>query len=622
MTWHLCRLALAVTAGLWAVLGVALALAGVCAAPVLLFLVALALFYFRRPSLPAGGWAFGTARPESTGELLASGHLRPAGGLLLGTLPVPSLREAATLLLTAPVSESEAACRHFLDAVFRRRPWLKLQVRHHLLAVCPTGGGKTTSIIVPQLLTDPTTSVVVDMKDGEIASLTLLRRAREFGHRIVVLDPWHLVTNSPDTLNPLAHLNRFDPRSLDDLAALSSDLVVREPLERERHWNDGATKFIRACAAWVLLKGRPGVKDLQTVAELMSSPAELHTAARLMQESDGWGGMLRRLGGQLGHYVDRDRGSTLTTACRHLDFLSTPCVAESTTSSSFDPRELRDSNRPTTVYLVMPAQYAHSHAGLMRMWLGTLLRACYSGGVGSHGPVRFYIDEAASLGHQQSITDAVQTGRGYSIGLSFVYQSLGQLKLCFPDGQDQTFLSNMDCQVYFGPPNDWDTASRLSEMIGDTTVQVVQQTGGTSRTKNRDPQGLETSSAASNDGWSVSETGRRLLRPEEILTLPERTAIVLSRTTKPIFTRLVRYYERAFRGAPGLWPRRRDRAWAWCLALFVATLALMVALYAARPVPPKAAPRPQPWPPPEPVWVPEPPLAPVWVPPPNTPRRW
>lgn len=56
--------------------------------------------------------------------------------------------------------------------------------------------------------------------------------------------------------------------------------------------------------------------------------------------------------------------------------------------------------------------------------------------------VQFVIDEAASLGHLEPISDMIAIGRGYGIRLVLIYQSLGQLKICFPNGQDATVLGN------------------------------------------------------------------------------------------------------------------------------------------------------------------------------------
>jgi hypothetical protein len=61
--------------------------------------------------------------------------------------------------------------------------------------------------------------------------------------------------------------------------------------------------------------------------------------------------------------------------------------------------------------------------------------------------VHFVLDEAASLGRMDALDDAVDKYRGYGVRLQFYFQSVSQLRKCFPDGQDQTLLSNVS-QVF------------------------------------------------------------------------------------------------------------------------------------------------------------------------------
>src|SRR5271166_835644 len=89
--------------------------------------------------------------------------------------------------------------------------------------------------------------------------------------------------------------------------------------------------------------------------------------------------------------------------------------------------------------------------------------------------VHYVLDEAASLGHMEALDDAVDKYRGYGVRLQFYYQSLGQLKKCFPEGQEQTLLSNTS-QVFFGV-NDQTTADFVSARLGEETIVV--DSGGT-----------------------------------------------------------------------------------------------------------------------------------------------
>jgi type IV secretion system protein VirD4 len=146
-----------------------------------------------------------------------------------------------------------------------------------------------------------------------------------------------------------------------------------------------------------------------------------------------------------------------------------------------------------------------------------------------------------------AIDDAVDKYRGYGVRLQFYFQSLAQLRKCFPDGQDQNLLSNCS-QVYFAV-NDRDTAQYVSDRLGDETIVVG--SGGISRgtTRQRSPMG-QTSVSTSftrNDNWAPQ--ARRLLKPEEVVALPGRLAITFTPGAPPVLTRLIRYYEEKLKPA-------------------------------------------------------------------------
>ena len=129
----------------------------------------------------------------------------------------------------------------------------------------------------------------------------------------------------------------------------------------------------------------------------------------------------------------------MSTCHRHLRFLDTPTIAESTGTSSFDPAGLRKGRM--TVYLVLPPEHMRAQSALLRLWIGSLFRAVLRGGLQERHKVHFILDEAAALGHMPALDDAVDKYRGYGIRLQFYYQSLGQLKKCWPKDEGLTLLS-------------------------------------------------------------------------------------------------------------------------------------------------------------------------------------
>ncbi len=524
--------------------------------------------------------AFGTARWSDEQDLQRSGLLLDGNGLIIGrTKGKPSQRIAMASLFNRKLP-AEAACKQFL-AAFKMKPLpplVRLNNAVHSAVFAPTGVGKGVSCIIPFLLECEDSCVVIDPK-GENAKLTMAAR-RAMGHKIVLLDPFKVVTQTPDSFNPLNFIDSTNPLAIDECRDLAEALVVRTGQENERHWADSAEVWIGAMLATVATFGEGDDKSLQAVRTLLTDPQKMEAAIKLMCQSDVYGGMLARLGHQLTQFRDKELGSTLTTTNRFLRFLDTLAVADSTKSSSFDPADLLKGRM--TVYLVLPPEHMRAQEPLLRMWIGSILRAVVRGGLQEERKVHFVLDEAASLGHMNALDDAVDKFRGYGVRLQFYYQSLGQLKKCFPEGQEQTLLSNVS-QVFFGV-NEMQTAEYVSNRLGEQTI-IVSSGGtstGTTRQNSQQGQGSTYSSSSNqNDNWA--QQARKLLKPEEVMGLPDRIAVTFTPGVPPIWTTLVRYYEGGFGKKPGrCWPAVKAFGEAALLAFAMGFFAGLLSALAGR----------------------------------------
>ncbi len=470
--------------------------------------------------------AYGTARWAGQDDVRRAGMTR-GRGLIVGTLydrQQPSKLDATLGLLSPFRSSSRASCdflRSFFPAISGNPPLVRLSRSVHTAVFAPTGAGKNVSFANPFLQDCPDSCVVLDFK-GEVARATAKAR-RRMGHRIVLLDPYNMVTKKPDCLNPIDFIKADEPRMIDEVRDLAEALVVRSGLEHEPHWNDSAEAWIAGAIAATAQYGEPDSRSLQTARGLLaSSPEKLDIMTKLLATSDACEGMLSRLGFQLTQFQGKELASTLTTANRHLRFLDTLAIAGATNASSFDPNRL--TREKTTVYLIVPPEHARAQAAYLRMTIGALLRGVVRSGLQERNLVHFLIDEAASLGHLQQLDDAIDKYRGYGVRLILLYQSLGQLKKCFPEGQDQTLLSNVT-QVFFGVQEP-QTAEFISNRLGDETLII--ESGGTSWGGSRQYSDGHTGgnyghSWNTNSNWQ--QHGRKLLKPEEVMNLSPRTAI-------------------------------------------------------------------------------------------------
>ena len=494
-------------------------------------------------------FAHGTAiwaQPAQIPHMLNGGN-----GLIVGHIESkPSKLDGTRALFDRGLSAWHAVQR-YLES-WQPKPTqhlVRLNTAVHTCVFAPTGVGKGVSCVIPFLLTNTDSCVVVDLK-GELAKQCAEAR-RKMGHTVVLLDPYMQVTDKPDTFNPFEFIDSDSDLAIDDCRDIAEALIVRSGTEKEPHWNDVAEMWLTAMSALLVNLRLETGANLTELKTLVSDTTLMQQAIVKMTESDAWDGVLSRFGNQLTHFKDKELNSTLTSTNRHLRFIDSPAIAASTSTSSFNPADLLSGSKKMTIFLILPPERMRGQAGLLRLWISSMFRAAIRGGLQERHKVNFVLDEAASLGKMDALDDAIDKYRGYGIRLFLYYQSLGQLKKCFPDDQGQTLLSNTT-QVFFGV-NDQQTAEYVSNRLGEQTIIV--ESGGTSSGGSRsgDAKSGGTSTTSSwnrSDNWQ--QLGRKLLKPEEVTALSQRIAITFSPDAPPLWTTLIRYYEWDFNESRGI----------------------------------------------------------------------
>jgi len=186
--------------------------------------------------------------------------------------------------------------------------------------------------------------------------------------------------------------------------------------------------------------------------------------------------------------------------------------------------------------------------------------------------VNVILDECATVmaGHGEALDEMLTVGRGFKLKGTGIFQWMAQLGKLSPEEQGGNLLANTS-QIFFGT-QDVKTAEYVSNRLGEETIIV--QSGGTSRSTSHQSgqHGSYSSSTSTNHNWAP--LGRRLLKPEEVAGLDPRIAITFTPGRPPIWTRLVRYYERGWNHAGGLSPMKMITDTA-CVFLSAAALAAM-----------------------------------------------
>ena len=481
-------------------------------------------------------WSHGTSRWAS---ILDIEKLTTGVGVIIGRVDSKvSKWHGLRYLFGMPWLKDETRLKRFFDS-FKKNPEpevARLSDAVHVAVFAPSGAGKNVSVVFPTLLSDPTPAVVVDLK-GENYKTTAKYRAERFGHKIIAFEPWGEVADKPATINPLDFIHADDPASIDKAAALAESLAIRDPNDHNKHFTDMAVAFITGAILAVKNFSKPKDQNLQEVATILANKAATDWAIEELKKSPKFSGILKQFGGRMEAPVDKERSGIITSAGRFLSFLNTPAIAASTRATiGFTPADL---DGEATIYLVLPTKYIASHAGLMRMWLNTLMQLAMDRGTGA-SKINFIMDECAQLGPMETIEAMSIIGRGYGINMLLIFQSKAQLLSVFPKDQGATLLSNVS-QVFFGV-NDQPTAEYVSARLGEQTI-VLDSGGyseGGSYSTNKDG---TTHGGSTNTNWNWSAHGRKLLTPSEVTNLDKRVAITFHPGYPPIMSWLVPHYE-------------------------------------------------------------------------------
>src|ERR1700730_955736 len=447
---------------------------------------------------------YGSARWATEPEMRAAGLLEPAG-IYLGRLGKQHLRHAGP---------------------------------EHVLCFAPTRSGKGVGLVVPTLLSWPSSVVVHDIK-GENWTLTAGWRSR-FSH-CLLFDP---TDPRSAAYNPLLEVRR-GPEEGRDVENIADVLVELEgEIERSNNWKKPSHSLLVGAILHVLYAGPD--KTLAGVATFLSDPTRpIESTLRQMMATPHLGErgvhpVVAQAIRELLNKSDNERSGVLSTAISFLGLYRDPIVARVTSRCDWRISDLVDAEHPVTLYLVVSPSDISRTKPLVRLILNQIGRRLTESleGVERRHKLLLMLDEFAALGRLDFFETALAFQAGYGIRAFLICQSLNQLAKAY--GENNSILDNFHIRVAFAC-NDERTAKRISDALGITTEQRAMKNYA----------GHRLSPWLAHLMVSRQETARPLLTPGEVMQLPSTDEIVMVAGLTPIRAKKIRYYEdRSFRGRP------------------------------------------------------------------------
>ena len=399
----------------------------------------------------------------------------------------------------------------------------------HALVLAGSGGFKTTSIGVPTLLTWTGSAVVLD-PSREIGPMVSTTREREFGHRVITLDP---TTPEAGAFNALDWIDPSSPEAEANVESVATWLAG----EPARGGKEGGAEFFRdmgkslitCILADVLWDERPGAeRTLRRLRQVLVTPeAEMRDHLERIHK-DSLSALARDLAGTLMGLVAETFSGVYANANKATRWLSTKANADLVSGSSFRTTELTQGR--LTVFVQISLKVLQSTSGLGRVVIGALLNAAYEADGRVSGRILFLLDEVARLGPMSVIETARDAGRKYGLTLLLLYQSVGQLVEQWGREGARAWYDSTSWRLY-AAVQDPETARELSQVCGEHGVMTTSRgdSAGTSA------KGLAAGHSNSGRSENRSEMRRALIKPDELLQdTRSDEAFIIVRGSRPI----------------------------------------------------------------------------------------
>ena len=411
-----------------------------------------------------------------------------------------------------------------------KRRYLRHDGPEHVLCFAPTRSGKGVGLVIPSLLTWGGSTIVHDIK-GENYELTAGLRAGF--SRTLKFDPTDL---SSAAYNPLLEV-RKGACEVRDVQNIADILVDPEGmLERRSHWDKTAHSLLVGAILHVLYA--EAEKTLAGLAQFLSDPRRpIKTTLRAMLTTPHLGPgrphpVVASAARELLNKSENERSGVISTALSFLELYRDPVVAEVTRRCDWRIADLVASERPVSLYLVVPPSDISRTKPLIRLILNQIGRRLTEPQAAKTRRHRLLmmLDEFPALGRLDFFETTLAFMAGYGIKAFLIAQSLNQIEKAY--GTNNAILDNCHVRVAFAT-NDERTAKRISDALGAATeIRAMKNYAG-----------HRLSPWLGHLMVSRQETARPLLTPGEIMQLPPKDEIVMVSGSPPIRASKVRYFE-------------------------------------------------------------------------------
>lgn len=419
---------------------------------------------------------------------------------------------------------TKAEMRKFLNPrntglVFGKHRLSKDQSYRNLCLIAPTGAGKTTRFVIPNILQADGSIVVTDPKGSIYKATSTAMKAK--GYQIQVVQP-HLPDQS-ERFNPVTRC--ATPQALRRLAGILAANASSE--QGDPFWKVTAQNVINICLSALSNVQDRRLMHLANVRRLLNTLAseEIKTAEFMRKHLDD------AVYEEYKAFIAQDSrvmANVLSGARAALDLWADESIVRVTHADTLKIEDLR--TKKTIIYIIVP-QYQITYYSQL---IGMIYQDCFefvlkTGQDQSISEeersrmlsVWFFCDEFGNLSKLERLATTTTTLRESRASLSLILQDPSQLEAIYGPRESQAILAGGIQNKLFMSGLDIEVCERIERILGQKTV--FDSTDGTADKHAR-------------------TVAKPLMSTDEIRMLDTDSAILLSGRERPIKLKMLPFY--------------------------------------------------------------------------------
>lgn len=457
--------------------------------------------------------------------------------------------------------------------------YVSADAEQHILTIAPTGSGKGSGLVIPNLYRYRGPTVVLDIKGENF--IRSVHQREKLDTEIFLVDPFGEIEgqvkrklgfisealkidpiNRKELLkaqdfyiglqakvsedgaynkgiNPMDLLtNLFEARNYDaiydEAGVVAGSIVMKSQNDKDTHWDEKSIALVR-CGVLLLYfcdlfedHGRDLRSVRNIVLEIFQDEMAKDQVFQVCRDKAYWAhDYLKDIPAELNLVAKDEQGSILSNFLRHTNFISSPFGSRTLSKPSIDLSDLKTKSK--TIYLVIPPDKLDDYSRLARLWINTIIQSVIKNPETPNDRVLVILDEISQMGFMPILTQLVSLMRGYGITTWLFFQDVSQMKSTYGD-RWQTFAANCAITQVFNV-TDQETAAYVSAKLGTTTIVTESYT-----------------SNEADDGKGIyrrvnkthTAAARALMLPEEVRTFTEQ--LILKSGHQPTRARKLKYF--------------------------------------------------------------------------------